>query len=149
MKTVTAIIVLLVILVGGYYVIRMADTTDGTDTTDEGRVRGPESASFKVGETKSVGGLSVTLDAIKADSRCPVDVTCVQAGELLATVTLQSRDDLGTSMDVSSNKEPIEFDGYAVSITAVSPEANSKVILTEADYAVTLRVAPMAEGENI
>lgn len=150
MKTTTAIIVLLMILVGGYFVIRMtdkADTTDGTDTTDEGRVRGPEDVSFVVGDTKEAAGLFVTLNAVVEDSRCPTDVTCVWAGRTTVNVTLESGEKT-TTLELSS-EEPVVFAGYEVSILSVSPEPISTVQIQESDYAVTLHVAPTATGENI
>lgn len=148
MKTVTAIIVLLVILVGGYFVITSQREID--EVGEEGdRVRGPESVAFAIGETKNVAGLSVTLDDVKTDSRCAKDVTCVWAGEVIAVVTLNSGDNEGTAMDVSTDKDPIEFAGYAISVVSVSPEPISTVQIEKADYVVTINVSAAAVGENI
>ena len=147
MKTVTAIIILVVILVGGYFVIRMADNVDRTDTTDRGQVRDPDNVAFRVGDTKDVAGFSITLNKISEDSRCPFDVQCVWAGRFTTSVTIRSGEKMMT-MDLSS-EGPVMFDDYKLYILHVSPEPISTLKIEESDYIVTIHVISTAAEDML
>ncbi len=95
-----------------------------------------------VGETKYVGGIKITLNKIVSDSRCPLDVQCIQAGWVTANVTLLSDTDKET-LDMSSNQSPKAFDSFEVSITEVRPVRISTLMPTPDSYKVVFKVEPL------
>lgn len=83
-----------------------------------------------LGQKGKVGDLNITLNSIVQDSRCPVGVQCIWAGEVKANVTLLGA--LKTEAIVlSSIDKPYSFDGYRISIINV----------TRGEYRVTFHVA--------
>lgn len=83
-----------------------------------------------LGQKGNVGDLNIALNSIVQDSRCPVGVQCIWAGEVKVNVTFLSK--LKTEAKVlSSIDKPYSFDGYVISITAV----------TRGEYRVTFHVA--------
>jgi hypothetical protein len=169
-KTYIAIIVLVLVLAGGYYVVKMkkdtapvpepqpvACTLDARICPDGSAVGRtgpncefapcpdikpkpkPETAtegSVGVGETKNINGVSVTLNKIVEDSRCPSDVQCIWAGRLVANVTLETGGNTET-LDLASDT-PKAFGTFLVSITNISPEKLSSN--PSASYKITFKV---------
>lgn len=83
-----------------------------------------------LGQKGTVGDLNITVNSIVQDSRCPIGVQCIWAGEVKVNVTFLRK--LKTEAKVlSSIDKPYLFDGYLISITAV----------TRGEYRVTFHVA--------
>ena len=95
-----------------------------------------------VGETKYVDGIKITLNKIVSDSRCPLDVQCIQAGWVTANVTLLSDTDEET-LDMSSNKPPKAFDSFQVSMIEVRPIRISTLMPTPDSYKIVFKVEPL------
>lgn len=102
----------------------------------------------KLGETKFVGGVNITLSDIVADSRCPVDVQCIQAGSVRAKVTLQSDTDKET-LELTSAQAPHKFDTYQVSIVGITPAARSGVHIEKGEYVLTFLVDAIDAGKRV
>ncbi|MFA5999942.1 MAG: hypothetical protein WC783_03110 [Candidatus Paceibacterota bacterium] len=94
----------------------------------------------KVGQTMFINGVKITLNKIVGDSRCPIDVVCIQAGNIVANVTLQSNTDKETR-DITSNKK-IPFDSFQISIEQVLPQPKSTETIKPQDYIITFKVVP-------
>ncbi|MES2014347.1 MAG: hypothetical protein V4437_00840 [Patescibacteria group bacterium] len=99
----------------------------------------PTVGELRVGKTAYINGVKVTLEKIIQDSRCPVDVTCIRAGNVTLEVTLQSNTDT-EKKTIISDDPPILFDSYQISIVKILPEPHSKVERHPADYVITLKV---------
>ncbi len=56
------------------------------------------SEPFRVGETKPLGDGTLTVNALVEDSRCPIDVTCEQAGTVRVRVTFTNNPDSTTTV---------------------------------------------------
>jgi hypothetical protein len=82
--------------------------------------------------------LEVTFVGIDSDSRCPRDVTCVWAGEVV--VRLDLRKDGRTKQLGVKETEGLPVDGYTVSVLEVLPVRASSQPIAPADYRVTLQV---------
>jgi len=85
------------------------------------------------------GNLEVTFLAIDSDSRCPSDVACVWAGEVI--VRLSFRKDHRTKELTVKGNESLAVDGFVVSVLEVLPPPKSSQRIAPADYRVTLKVA--------
>ncbi len=94
---------------------------------------------LSVGETGTVGGLSVTLNAFVQDSRCPVDVVCIQAGAVTVNVSFSTKAHTVTK-NMPSDEVPQEFDGYRISITDIAPARKSNTEIPSQDYRITFFV---------
>jgi hypothetical protein len=95
--------------------------------------------TLAVGKTGKVGDLSVTFNKFIQDSRCPIDVQCIQAGAVNINVTFA----VGTTTvtkNMPSDEVPQVFQGYAISIIDIAPARQSKVEILPADYVITFHV---------
>jgi hypothetical protein len=91
-----------------------------------------------VGQRKNINGIEVTFNSIIQDSRCPVDVQCIQAGNVTANVTLQSYD-MVTIIQMVSN-QIYTFDAHSISIVKVSPTQTSKTPISPKEYILGFKV---------
>lgn len=82
-----------------------------------------------LGQKGKVGDIEITMNSIAQDSRCPVGVQCIWAGEVKANVTLRSLLSIESKV-MSSIDKPYSFDGYSISITDV----------TRGEYRVTFHI---------
>ncbi len=114
--------------------------TEVIDT--EGRVMGPQELVLKVGGVEETAGVIIRLDAISADSRCPSDVTCIQAGKVDADITFAVDEYISATTTISSDKVSRAIKGYEVSISKVSPVKNSKESITPDQYEITFIITP-------
>jgi hypothetical protein len=93
---------------------------------------------LKIGEQKEALGLSVKLISVDADSRCPLGVMCIRAGDVKMTLSLSA---LGTSTDVViSTESGIRFAGYAVAVKEVVP-AKKQGMINRDEYGVTFTIS--------
>lgn len=80
----------------------------------------------------------VQFDGIAADSRCPGDVACVWAGEVL--VQLSIRNEGRTTRHEVREQQSAKVGGYNVTVLQVLPAARSTQRIAPADYRVTLKI---------
>lgn len=113
---------------------RLSHPTYETVDVDEliERVNTGERVSAKLGESASVLGVTVTPLEVLEDSRCPIDVECIQAGKLRIQATLQSG--LGTADQEFELFEPITTEGEEVTLIQAEPVPESTVTIDEGDY---------------
>jgi hypothetical protein len=97
---------------------------------------------IKLGETKYVEGLKLTLLEVSSDSRCPEDVQCIQAGSVTTKVSLVTDTDRASTNIVSGGK-PFAIDTFTVSLIEVSPKKKSTVTVSPKDYLLTFLVEPL------
>jgi hypothetical protein len=83
-------------------------------------------------------GVYITPLDVVADSRCPVDVTCIWAGEVTLKTTLEK--DGVSKVVVLKMGVPTTFEHMLVTLVSVTPENNSKKPYTEDAYRFTFRV---------
>jgi hypothetical protein len=87
--------------------------------------------------------LEVKFVAIDSDSRCPSDVACVWAGEVV--VRLAVRKDRRTKELAIKGNQNLPVEGFVVSVLEVLPPASSSQRIAPADYRVTLKVARQSQ----
>ncbi len=103
--------------------------------TEAGPVRG---IALTLGGSSNVGGIKITLNHIVSDSRCPVDVQCIQAGNVVANVTLQGELDTETT-DISS-QSPHVFGRYQVTIVDITPVRKNSTPFDSGSYRIAFSV---------
>lgn len=117
-----------------------------TNPTPSMKKEDSTSTILSVGETKEILGAIVTLESIIQDSRCPLDVQCIQKGTVDVKITL--RFPLETKATELSLDKPIRFGDYTITITDVTPTKNSKKETKPSDYKVTLLVVKLLDEEK-
>jgi len=118
----------------------------GVTACDE-RITGPTSPlnsefTLAPGETVAVEGasLSVRFNRITGDNRCPADALCVLGGSADVSVTAVSD---GSTRDLvlrTGDMQPVQHDGYTISLVQVSPYPFSSRTIEPHEYRVTLKV---------
>ena len=106
-------------------------------------VRLGEPFDVRVGQTAYVADtrLSIHVDGVPEDSRCPQDVQCVWAGN--ARVVLELRDGENTdTASVSSTLEPhaVTRWDYRIELVNVEPETTAGQPIPQSEYRVRLLV---------
>lgn len=96
-------------------------------------------SNISIGQTKNINGVSVTLHEVVQDSRCPVDVNCIEAGAITAKVTFKSGAQTKT-FNMASDEIPQQFGGKKVSIIDVNPPLVSSIQPNKNNYIVTFEV---------
>ncbi len=109
------------------------------ENMNDGRVMSPSYVTLAIGETSGAMGLSIRLDEVTNDYRCPVDVQCIEAGAINTRITL-SNGDTTEEVFYSSDGVPMTWNGYNISIVAASPDLYSTSTINQDDYAVTFYV---------
>lgn len=100
----------------------------------------PIEVTLRVGETEVVNDfLSLTLNSLVQDSRCPVDVTCIQAGAVTVNATIKNPAKSETR-NFSSDEVTHLFDEYSISISDVTSPRKANQEIDPEDYEITFRV---------
>lgn len=97
-----------------------------------------------VGQTVEVQGTPMTIrfSGVAEDSRCPVDVQCVWAGNAVVRLTITTSG--GTSTDASLNTtldpKSAMASGYTIRLAALKPAPRSGTKIPATSYLATLEV---------
>lgn len=95
--------------------------------------------TLAVGEKEAFRDLNITFNTFIQDSRCPIDVQCIQAGAVNINVTLSDKTQTITK-NFPSDEIPETFGMYKISIVDVMPRRMSKQEINPKDYIVTFHV---------
>lgn len=93
----------------------------------------------KIGQKVSVGGVSITPIAVTTDSRCPVDVQCIQAGTVALQIAVRSG--LGSATSSISFEQGITTEAEVITLTEVAPAKHAKTAITPEEYSFTFAVS--------
>jgi hypothetical protein len=123
-------------------------TTTGTSAPPSATVVVVDSDfDLAVGHSARLDGtaLTITFKGVTADSRCPLGVMCIQAGN--ATVSLTVTDGAGTKTPVLLYANPtpqtptsVKVGGYEIALVALAPISRRGVTIPPASYVATLHV---------
>jgi hypothetical protein len=108
-------------------------TTTTTTTTTSGTV------TLTIGKSAAVNGTTIGVLSLSEDSRCPVDVQCIQAGtvRVRASVNALNRD------FTFSLGQPQVVGNVSITLSAVIPAQKfSRVTVQPGDYRFTFTVVP-------
>lgn len=102
-----------------------------------------EPFTLRVGQTAQVEGLRVTFTRVLEDSRCPVDVVCVWAGNAKVELELALTGHGQSTAELNSTLEPqeVEFAGYLVRYLDLEPRPKSGQPIDPRAYRLTLVVS--------
>jgi hypothetical protein len=77
---------------------------------------------------------SVCFDKVVTDSRCPVNVVCVWAGEAIAGFTFRSGNNIPVSVDLQTGTKDTVINGYNFSFPDLLPYPQTEHQVQPADY---------------
>lgn len=99
----------------------------------------PATVTLAVGESQIVGRATATFTAVENDSRCPVDVVCVWAGNAEALLAVTA-DGTSQTIELNSSLDPrtAVAAGIRFTLVALAPEPRSSD--TQRAYRATLRI---------
>lgn len=100
---------------------------------------GPISLETQIG--KEVSGLDVRITPLEVieDSRCPIDVVCIQAGTVRVRARLMSG--LGEAMQEFKLNEPVTTEVERVTLTGVFPQPTAGTEIRDGEYVFEFEVA--------
>jgi hypothetical protein len=164
MKKLTILFTLLIIGGASWYFFSKQISSEGVmctadakicpDGTGVGRI-GPkcefapcpivkETTKARIVETILNNGLYITPQDVVSDSRCPIDVTCVWAGEIKVRVTVRRSEDYPIETKDITLKigEVVSYKNKSIELVSVLPVPNSKspVEMQYRDYVFEFRV---------
>jgi hypothetical protein len=87
-------------------------------------------------------GLKLTFERVRADSRCPLDALCIQAGEAIVVLTLSQSAAAQDEREVSTTPARSEaaYLSYAIKLVALAPYPRSTQQIRPDEYVATLTV---------
>jgi hypothetical protein len=87
-------------------------------------------------------GLKLTFDRVRADSRCPLDVVCIQAGEAIVVLTLSQSAAAPAERELRTTPALSEasYLSYVIKLVALAPYPRSTQQIRPENYVATLTV---------
>lgn len=102
----------------------------------------PMSVTMQVGEQTNAGGLVIVFQQVVNDSRCPINVTCVSAGE--ATIQLNlSTGGSGTAFQLTllaPATNHVVYQDYTVQLATLEPRPQTGLTIAPSAYRATLTI---------
>jgi hypothetical protein len=101
-----------------------------------------------VGQSARVDGTAVTItfNGVTADSRCPLGVMCIQAGNASVSLTVTDGAGVKTPVVLYANPTPqtptsAKVGGYEIAVVELAPVSRRGVTIPPASYVATLHAA--------
>lgn len=96
---------------------------------------------MKIGETISVGELRLTFRGVEGDSRCPIDVVCVWAGDAEIALKIEQGNRAAVAaLHTMLEPKKTEWNGYTIQLVSVQPARTSTGPTDPKDYRAQLVV---------
>lgn len=135
-------------LLAAVVILTACTSTQSTPTPEADFFVGPDQAFLlRVGDTAGVviptAVVLVRFGGVLADSRCPVDVTCVQAGAatlLFSVQTTLSIQEVQLDVPPGGTAE-VGVEEVTLRTSELRPEAQEGVTIRAIDYQVVMRVS--------
>ncbi|MBD2325986.1 hypothetical protein [Alkalinema sp. FACHB-956] len=85
--------------------------------------------------------ITVQFDSVLTDSRCPIEVDCYWAGNAEVKLTLQRKRKRTTAIFKTAERDHVvQYRGYAIRLTKLSPDRQSGKTIAPEDYRATLAI---------
>ena len=87
-------------------------------------------------------GLKLTFDRVQADSRCPLDAICIQAGEAIVVLTLSQSAATPAERELRTTPafSEVSYLSFVIKLVALAPYPRSTQQIRPEDYVATLTV---------
>ena len=96
---------------------------------------------ISVGHSVRVAGVTLGLDEVTEDSRCPADVVCVWAGTARLKAWVQAAGEARRELELKTfPRQPLLIEGWSIDVQALEPFPYSNVRIDPKGYVATLVV---------
>jgi hypothetical protein len=115
----------------------------GGSTTVPGELPLGQSFELQPGTSATLqGGLEVAFDAVRSDSRCPMDALCVWAGEGIVAVRLSQSgsDQAERELKTAPSGSEATYGSYSITLITLQPYPRSDRAIQPNDYVATFTV---------
>ena len=112
--------------------------------TQPDRVRADQPFDLGVGQTATTtDDLRIRFDTVRSDSRCPMDVQCVRAGEAVIAITLSLPGEaaVGRELETVPAKSQTTFSRFTITLSSLAPSPRSDRQIQPHDYIATFIVS--------
>ena len=113
-------------------------------SAEAGKVFLDKEFSLGIGQTATIEGekLVIKFKAVLEDSRCPINVLCVWAGNGKVEFEILDIDGQNKTVILNTEEEPraTTLKGHKLILISLNPPRIDGVSISPGDYAVTLRV---------
>jgi hypothetical protein len=127
-----------------YTIVIMAFTCLCAASAEPGKVFLDKEFSLGIGQTATIEGeaLVIKFKAVLEDSRCPVNVVCVWAGNGKVEFEIFDIDGQNKTVILNTEEEPraTTLKGHKLTLISLNPPRIDGVSISPGDYSVTLRV---------
>ncbi len=93
-----------------------------------------------IGETAVFKDLKIKPVTVEEDSRCPIDVQCIQAGTVRLAIEIVSA--MGTSTDILKLGESLTTEAQEITFVSVMPQPVAGAHIQNSAYSFTFDVVP-------
>jgi len=126
----------------GYYwytnqPLTLSPTPEGeqiTATSTPREIEAPTTATLALGERKQIGSIFITPLEIVEDSRCPIDVVCIQAG------TIRINAQIGARVVELKIGTPVIVEAESITLTEAQPAPKASDPAPHSAYQFTITV---------
>jgi hypothetical protein len=92
-------------------------------------------------QTRARAGIKVRFVEMVEDSRCPVDVQCIQAGNAKITIEVtKGRRSKTLELNTNSMRSAATFEGYRFQLRRLTPEPRSNIRVNRNGYVATIQI---------
>jgi hypothetical protein len=127
-----------------YFIVIMTLIWMSTTSADPVNVLIDKEFSLGIGQTASIEreNLFIKFKAVLEDSRCPVNVVCVWAGNGKVEFEILDIDGQNKTLTLNTEDEPsaTTLKGHKLKLISLNPPRVDGVSISPGDYSVTLRV---------
>jgi hypothetical protein len=96
-----------------------------------------------VGQTAMMtDGLRIRFDTVRSDSRCPMNVMCIRAGEAVIAITLSLPGEaaIGRELETVPAKSQTSYSRFTVTLSSLAPYPRTDRQIQPHDYIATFSV---------
>jgi hypothetical protein len=116
-----------------------ATSTQATSTPPTEPVATKGSVTTRLNQAGTAAGVIITPLEVVEESRCPVDVMCIQAGTVRLRAKVVTAG--GESTQIFTLTTPLVIDEKTITLTEVAPATHSQRPITPSDYQFTFSVS--------
>ena len=102
----------------------------------------PASFTLAPGDSAKAENARLTFVRVESDSRCPIDVVCIQAGDAVIVVQVSANglDGQYELALVDPSRQSVTHRGYVIALTKLEPPRNSQRQPNAGDYRATIEI---------
>ncbi len=137
-KIVIAFVLVILVATVSVALLTRTETAKNKQNGNDTVITYPHEVLLRVGETKNIGDLVLTLESVPEDSRCPINAKCIWAGRV--AISLIAREaGLAKTLVLKTDDAPVSFAGVLLSIANVAPLKEMGAI-SSGQYVITIKV---------